>query len=55
LAVCAIQRREIAHREFCGQIADSGCVGCFISLAGRRAVYYGGGDGHVEWFPGARP
>ena len=55
-AVRAIQRQEIAYREFCRQIADAGCVGYFVSLAGRRAVYYGRtGDEHVEWFPGARP
>jgi uncharacterized protein YbcV (DUF1398 family) len=55
-AVRAIQRQEIAYREFCRQIADAGCVGYFVSLAGRRAVYYGRtGDGHVEWFPGAKP
>ena len=55
-AVRAIQRREIAYREFCRQIADAVCVGYFVSLAGRRAVYYGRvGDEHVEWFPGAKP
>jgi uncharacterized protein YbcV (DUF1398 family) len=55
-AVRAIQRREIAYRKFCRLIADSGCVGYFISLAGRRAVYYGRtGEEHVEWFPGAKP
>ena len=55
-AVRAIQRQEIAYREFCRQIADAGCVGYFVSLAGRRAVYYGRtGDEHVEWFPGAKP
>jgi uncharacterized protein YbcV (DUF1398 family) len=55
-AVRAIQRREIAYRKFCRQIADAGCVGYFVSLAGRRAVYYGRtGDEHVEWFPGAKP
>jgi len=54
-AVRAIQRQEIAYREFCRRIADAGCVGYFVSLAGRRAVYYGRtGDEHVEWFPGAR-
>jgi uncharacterized protein YbcV (DUF1398 family) len=36
--------------------ADAGCVSYFVSLAGRRAVYYGRtGDEHVEWFPGAKP
>jgi uncharacterized protein YbcV (DUF1398 family) len=55
-AVCAIQRREIAYRGFCRQIADAGCVGYFVSLAGRRAVYYGRtGDERVEWFPDAKP
>ena len=55
-AVRAIQRQEIAYREFCRLIADAGCVGYFVSLAGRRAVYYGRtGDEHVEWFPGAKP
>src|SRR5206468_2255384 len=55
-AVRAIQRHEIAYRGFCRQIADAGCVGYFVSLAGRRAVYYGRtGDEHVEWFPGAKP
>jgi uncharacterized protein YbcV (DUF1398 family) len=55
-AVHAIQRREIAYREFCRRIADAGCVGYFVSLAGRRAVYYGRtGDEHVEWFPDATP
>lgn len=55
-AVRAIQRQEIAYREFCRRIADAGCVGYFVSLAGRRAVYYGRtGDQHVEWFPGAKP
>ncbi len=55
-AVRAIQRQEIAYREFCRRIADAGCVGYFVSLAGRRAVYYGRtGDSYVEWFPGAKP
>ena len=55
-AVRAIQRQEIAYRKFCRLIADAGCVGYFVSLAGRRAVYYGRtGDEHVEWFPGAKP
>jgi uncharacterized protein YbcV (DUF1398 family) len=55
-AVRAIQRQQIAYREFCRLIADAGRVGYFVSLAGRRAVYYGRtGDEHVEWFPGAKP
>ena len=55
-AVRSIQREEIRYREFCRLIADAGCVGYFVSLAGRRAVYYGRtGDAHIEWFPGAKP
>jgi uncharacterized protein YbcV (DUF1398 family) len=55
-AVRAIQRQEIGYRKFCRLIADAGCVGYFVSLTGRRAVYYGRtGDEHVEWFPGAKP
>ncbi len=53
-AVRAIKRSEIGYREFCDRIAAVGCVGYFVSLAGRRAVYYGRtNDSHVEWFPGA--
>ena len=55
-AVRAIQRQEIAYGEFCRRIADAGCVGYFVSLAGRRAVYYGRRRGRAcQWFPGAKP
>ena len=55
-AVRAIQRQEIQYREFCQRIAAAGCVGYFVSLVGRRAVYYGRTmDSYVEWFPGAKP
>ena len=55
-AVRASQRREIGYREFCRRIADAGCVGYFVSLAGRRALYYGRtAETHLEWFPGAKP
>jgi uncharacterized protein YbcV (DUF1398 family) len=54
-AVRAIQRNEIQYREFCTRIAAAGCVGYFVSLAGRRAVYYGRtGETHVEHFPAAK-
>ena len=53
-AVRAIQQRKIAYREFCERIAQAGCVGYMVSLAGRRAVYYGRtGDCYVEPFPSA--
>lgn len=51
-AVRAIQRQQIKYREFCERIAQAGCVGYIVSLAGRRAVYYGRtGDSYVEPFP----
>lgn len=54
-AVRAIQQGRIRYREFCARIAAAGCVGYIVSLAGRRAVYYGRtGDAHVEPFPAAR-
>lgn len=54
-AVRASQKGEIGYGAFCERIAAAGCVGYFVSLAGRRAVYYGRTiDTHVEWFPGAR-
>lgn len=53
-AVRAIQTRKIQYREFCERIAQAGCVGYMVSLAGRRAVYYGRtGDSYVEPFPAA--
>ncbi len=55
-AVRAIQRGEIKYLEFCERCAAAGCVGYFVSLSGKRAVYYGRtGDEYVEWFPGAKP
>lgn len=54
-AVRAVQAQQIRYNEFCDRIAAAGCVGYFVSMAGRRAVYYGrGGDSYVEPFPGAR-
>jgi uncharacterized protein YbcV (DUF1398 family) len=50
-AVHAIQQGEIGYRAFCARIADAGCVGYFVSLAGQRAVYYGRTlAAHVQWF-----
>lgn len=54
-AVREIQAGKIQYRTFCTRIAEAGCVGYHVSLAGQRAVYYGRtGDCHVEWFPGAK-
>ncbi|MFZ5784108.1 MAG: DUF1398 domain-containing protein [Pseudomonadota bacterium] len=55
-AVRAIQAGSIGYRAFCERLAEAGCVGYFVTLAGRRAIYYGRtGDSHVESFPGAAP
>jgi uncharacterized protein YbcV (DUF1398 family) len=51
-AVRAIQQQKIQYREFCECIVQAGCVGYIVSMAGRRAVYYGRtGDSYVEPFP----
>jgi uncharacterized protein YbcV (DUF1398 family) len=55
-AIHAIQRGEIQYREFCARIAQAGCAGYHVFIAGRRAVYYGRDGGlHIEYFPGAKP
>lgn len=54
-AIRAIQAQRIGYRRFCTDIAAAGCVGYHVSLAGRRAVYYGrSGETFVEPFPAAR-
>jgi uncharacterized protein YbcV (DUF1398 family) len=51
-AVRASQQQKIKYRGFCERIAEAGCVGYMVSLAGKRAVYYGRtGETHVEMFP----
>lgn len=51
-AVRAIQAGQIKYIEFCKRVLRAGCVGYIVSLAGRRAVYYGRtGEMHVELFP----
>jgi uncharacterized protein YbcV (DUF1398 family) len=54
-AVRAIQQGKTSYAAFCEQINAAGCVGYFVSLAGRRAVYYGRTcETYVEPFPGAK-
>jgi uncharacterized protein YbcV (DUF1398 family) len=54
-AVRAIQAQKIQYKDFCERIAAAGCVGYMVSIAGRRAVYYGRtGDTYVEPFPPAK-
>ena len=53
-AVRAVQAGSIGYRAFCDRLAAAGCVGYIVTLAGRRAIYYGRtGDSHVEPFPRA--
>jgi len=54
-AVRAIQGGSIKYRAFCRRIAAAGCVGYWVSMVGRRAVYYGRtGETHIERFPQAK-
>ncbi len=51
-AVRAIQGGRIGYQEFCRRIVRAGCVSYFVSLAGRRAVYFGRtSEAYVEPFP----
>ncbi|EGF92030.1 hypothetical protein ABI_04620 [Asticcacaulis biprosthecium C19] len=51
-AVRASQSGAIKYKEFCLRILKAGCVAYLVSLAGRRAVYYGRtGETHIELFP----
>ncbi len=53
-ALRAIQAGRFSYRDFCERIAAAGCVGYIVSLAGRRAVYFGRtGETYVEMFPPA--
>jgi len=53
-AVHAIQQDKTSYAQFCEQINAAGCVGYLVSMAGRRAVYYGRTcETYVEPFPGA--
>ena len=53
-AVRAIQAGRIRYREFCARILEAGCVDYIVSLAGRRAIYFGRtGESTVEMFPPA--
>jgi uncharacterized protein YbcV (DUF1398 family) len=54
-AVHTIQAGKLSYAQFCEAIVAAGCVGYIVSLAGRRAVYYGRtGETYVEPFPPAK-
>jgi uncharacterized protein YbcV (DUF1398 family) len=53
-AVRAVQAGKVSYKEFCEQTAKAGCVGYFVCLAGRQAIYFGRtGASYVEPFPPA--
>jgi uncharacterized protein YbcV (DUF1398 family) len=48
-------RPDYTYKGFCERVVSAGCVGYIVSLAGRRAVYFGRtAETHVEMFPGAK-
>lgn len=53
-AVRQSQRGEIRYTEFVRLTMAAGCIGYFVQITGRRALYFGrDGDVHVERFPAA--
>lgn len=55
-AVRASQRNEHTYTDFVRKTMAAGCVGYFVQITGRRAMYFGrDGEVHMEWFPGAAP
>ena len=46
---------DYTYKGVCEKVLAAGCVGYIVSLAGRRAVYFGRtAETHVELFPSAR-
>ncbi|HEX4054645.1 MAG TPA: DUF1398 family protein [Tepidisphaeraceae bacterium] len=53
-AIKEIQRGTIVYAEFLRRVMAAGCVGYFVQITGRRALYFGRkGEIHLEPFPGA--
>lgn len=53
-AVRQSQRNEHTYPDFIRKTMAAGCVGYFVQIAGRRAIYFGrNGESHVEHFPPA--
>jgi uncharacterized protein YbcV (DUF1398 family) len=51
-AVRQSQRNEHTYLDFIRKTQAAGCVGYFVLITGRRAIYFGrNGDSHVEHFP----
>lgn len=44
------------YQGFCAKVTGAGCAGYFVSLPGKRVLYYGrAGETHTEYFPGTQP
>lgn len=53
-AVLQSQRNEHSYVDFVRKTMKAGCVGYFVQITGRRAIYFGrNGESHVELFPSA--
>jgi uncharacterized protein YbcV (DUF1398 family) len=51
-AIREIQRGQIDYKEFVRKTCNAGCVGYFVQIAGRQALYFGRkGEVFVEPFP----
>jgi len=50
-AVRQSQRNEHTYLDFIRKTMAAGCVGYFVQITGRRAIYFGrNGESHVEHF-----
>jgi uncharacterized protein YbcV (DUF1398 family) len=53
-AVRQSQRNEHTYLDFIRKTMAAGCVGYFVQITGRRAIYFGrNGESHIEDFPPA--
>jgi uncharacterized protein YbcV (DUF1398 family) len=53
-AVLQSQRNEHTYADFIRKTIAAGCVGYFVHITGRHAIYFGRkGETHVEPFPGS--
>jgi uncharacterized protein YbcV (DUF1398 family) len=51
-AVRQSQRNEHTYPDFVRKTSAAGCVGYFVQISGRQAIYFGrNGESHVERFP----
>jgi len=51
-AVRQSQRNEHTYLDFIRKTMAAGCVGYFVQITGRRAIYFGrNGQTHIELFP----